>query len=93
MAEPISSAGYIALVLIILFVVGINLYLFQALRGKNGSSEIDIIRKAGNRLKQPWKPEDDQLETLSKMVDRLQSQEREHLHKEEKAFIQDSHNK
>ena len=83
MAEPIGPAGYFALVLIILFVLGINFFLLQALRGKNASSEIDIIRNAGNRLKQPWKPEDDQLDALSKMVDRLQSNEREHLHKGE----------
>ncbi len=83
MAEPISPAGYFALVLIILFVLGINFYLLQALRGKNGPSEIDIIRKAGNRLKQPWKPEDDQLENLSNMVDRLQSKDRDRLHKRE----------
>jgi hypothetical protein len=83
MAEPIGPAGYIALVLIVLFVLGINLYLVQALRGKNVSSEIDIIRKAGNTLKQPWKSEDDQLETLSDMVNRLKSNERDHLHRGE----------
>ena len=83
MAEPISPAGYIALVLIVLFVLGINIYLLQALRGKNSSSEMDIIRKAGIRLKQPWKSEDDQLETLSNMVERLKSKEQNHLHRGE----------
>lgn len=68
MHDALSPLAYISLALVILLVVGVNLMLLKALRKKDTISEIDLLSKAGNRLKQPWKPEDDQLQALSDRV-------------------------
>jgi hypothetical protein len=38
------------------------------------------MRRAAGRLKQPWKPEDDQLQALSILVERFKSGDRPESH-------------
>ena len=64
LSDTLGPAAYIGLAFVIVLVLGVNFMLLNALRKKDTPSEIDLLRKVGNRLKQPWKPEDDQLQAL-----------------------------
>lgn len=61
-----------ALCLIILVVV-INFSLFYSLRSKNTHEQINLIRKASQSARNPWKAEDDSLDELSEKITRLKS--------------------
>ena len=68
-----NQGSWIVLFLLVVFVLGLNLVLLKALRKKNGFSEIDLFLKAGKRIRQPWKTEEDQLNELNVLVEKLKA--------------------
>ena len=60
----------IALVLVILFNVGI----YASLKGKNGNKPgtVDLFKNAFDKAKNPWEDEDNALKELSEIVSTLQ---------------------
>ena len=73
-----DTTRIVALCLIVGLVVGINLLLFAGF--KRGSlvrglfGEVDMYRRAGNRARNPWQDEDDNLEELSTLVKKLKGE-------------------
>ena len=69
--------GKIALVLCLVgvIVVGINAALYIGLANKSTINQIDLIRKAGKRASNPWKPEDADLMELKRRVEALKSKD------------------
>jgi hypothetical protein len=62
----------IALVLVILFNVGI----YASIKGKDGNKPgtVDLLRNAFNKAKNPWEDEDTALKELSEIVAKLQNE-------------------
>jgi len=57
--------------LTLFIVVGVNAAIYAMSRGGSTLSQIEILRRASQRARQPWKPEDEALEELSKRVAEL----------------------
>lgn len=55
----------------ILVVILFNVMLYLSLRRGDEITTIDMVRKAARRARQPWKDEDDALQELSKLVNKL----------------------
>jgi hypothetical protein len=71
--RDLSPAGWIILILFVLFILSININLLIALRKKQKPlSGLPSIRKAAGTLRQPWQAEDEGLAELSKRVSDLQ---------------------
>ena len=54
-------------------VIAVNAILFLGLRRRNDINQIDLLRRAGTRLRQPWQPEEQAMQELSKRVAELKS--------------------
>jgi hypothetical protein len=69
---------FIGLCLIVGVVIMVNLALVAAIRGKNPHAhtmhQVEILRKAGSSIKDPWKEEDQNLAELSRRVASLRDQ-------------------
>lgn len=61
--------------LTLFIVVGVNATIYAMLRGGSTLSQIEILRRAGQRARQPWKPEDDALDELARRVAELKKEE------------------
>ena len=61
----------IIFILLILFIVMINYVIFSMLKNKSGTSEFDLIRKSANSIRKPFEKEDQQINELSRMVNKL----------------------
>jgi hypothetical protein len=53
----------------------LNAAIFAALRRGNESGQIELFRRAVRRSRQPWQPEDDALNELSRRVEELKRKE------------------
>ena len=54
----------------------INAAIFAALRRGNEAGQIDLVKRAVQRSRQPWQPEDDALKELSRRVEELKRKEK-----------------
>jgi hypothetical protein len=68
----IGKAGLVVC-LTVFIVIGINAALLAALRRGNEASQVDLLRRAAGRVRQPWAEEDEALQELSKRVAGLKS--------------------
>lgn len=57
--------------LTLLIVGGVNALIYVALRRGNEATQVDLLRRAAERARRPWKEEEDALEELSSRVARL----------------------
>ena len=65
-------------VCITLFVViGINAAIYVSFTRKNTVGQIELLRRATNRARDPWGPEDTNLRELSRLVSELKDLEDE----------------
>ncbi len=79
MSQPISTTGWAAIILFILFVVGLNISLLLNMRKKKGQDHwTDRMRQAGEVIRDPWKKENEQMTQLSEKVKKLNSESRDH---------------
>jgi hypothetical protein len=65
--------------LTLLIVVGINAALYVALRRGKETGQIELLRRAARRARQPWKYEDDALQELSRRVADLKREDQMQL--------------
>ena len=54
----------------------VNAAIFAALRRGNESGQIELFQRAVRRTRQPWQPEDDALQELSRRVEELKRKEK-----------------
>jgi hypothetical protein len=52
-------------------VLVINVVIYYSAAGKRSSQQIDMLRQAARRARNPWEPEDKALEELSRRVAEL----------------------
>ncbi len=61
--------GWVIIGIVVVFIIAINISLISALKNKSVNKPMDISKSIFDRAKSPWKPEDDALIELSKMVE------------------------
>lgn len=69
-----ADRAIIIAVITILVVILFNVMLYLSLRRGNEITSIDMVRRAARRARAPWKDEDDALEELSKLVNKLKEE-------------------
>ena len=69
-AREISTAGWIALALLLVFIFILNFSLWSALKRK-GPSEFQVLHRLGDAIRNPNKKENEMLDELSERVSRL----------------------
>jgi len=70
--ERIDMDGkWLTLCLVAGLVIGVNGFLFISLRRNNLKQQVDILRKASQNARQPWRKEDQALAELSRQVKEL----------------------
>jgi len=57
------------------FVIGINALIYLSVTRGNVTGSIELFRRASERVRDPWKAEDDNLQELSCLVAELQKNE------------------
>ena len=57
------------------FVIGINALIYLSVTRGNVTGSIELFRRASERVRDPWKAEDDNLQELSCLVAELQKDE------------------
>lgn len=62
----------------IFLVVGINAAIYAMLARQNGVRQVDLLRTAFRRSRQPWQPEEDALRELSQRVKDLERSDPDH---------------
>lgn len=67
-----QKAGLV-ICLTVFIVIGINAVLLVSLRRGNEASQIDLMRRAAERARQPWAKEDEALKELSTLVSGLKN--------------------
>lgn len=65
------SNASIVICLTLLVVIAINLLIYFTLRRGIKIREIDLFRQISDRSRLPWKKEDEELEELAKLVEKL----------------------
>ena len=58
-------------------VVGINAFLFVSLSRKNNVGQIELMRRAAKRARDPWEQETNDLQELSRIVAELKNKKSE----------------
>jgi hypothetical protein len=71
-----TDKAIIVVCLTLFIVIGINAAIFLSLRGRRTQGQIDMFRQAADRLRDPWRDEDEALEELSKRVESLKEKSR-----------------
>lgn len=56
-------------------VIGINAAIYVSLNRKNTVGQIELLRKAAHRARDPWGPENTDLKELSRLVSELKDSE------------------
>ena len=69
-----AASGSLLLVLGIVLVFGLALPISMYLAGRRGKSieQIELLKRAANRARSPWKSEDEDLEELARKVEEIQ---------------------
>ena len=63
--------------LALILVVGINAFLFVSLSHKNNVGQIELMRRAAKRARDPWEQENKDLQELSRIVEELKNKKHE----------------
>jgi hypothetical protein len=63
--------GWLIIGIVIIFIIASNISLISAVKNKSINKPMDISKSIFDRAKSPWKPEDDALKELSKMVEEI----------------------
>ncbi len=69
----------LTLVLCVVLVLGLGVpaSLYLSARRGGGAQQIELWKRAGDRARNPWKAEDDNLEELARKVDALKDDEKD----------------
>jgi len=88
----LTKAGLIV-ALVVLVVILLNIGMYLAFSRKDGQpGTIELLMKAGKRVKNPWEDEDNALEELSEIVKELKAQEHTSMGNNEDFSNDDSNN-
>lgn len=69
-----DPSQYIFLVCLVAFIViGVNAFLYVTLKQKNTINQVDLLRKAAERARDPWGEENAKLAELSQRIEDLRS--------------------
>jgi hypothetical protein len=73
------DAGRAAIVICVtlFLVIGINAAIYVAFVRKNSVSQIEMMRKAAERARDPWQSENEDLKELSRLVKQLKDDRNE----------------
>lgn len=58
----------LVIVLTLILVIAFNVAIYFSLRGERTTKQIELMRKVAQRVRRPWKDEDEQLKELSQKV-------------------------
>ena len=72
MAANLSPIAWIVLGGLLIFIVLLNVSLITAIKNR-GKNQPNILQKAAEGIRDPWKNENEQLDELSKRVEKLKS--------------------
>lgn len=67
-----TSKAWMVVCITIFLVVGINAWIYAAVSRRDSIGQIELLRRATQRAKNPWQPEDNNLSELSRLVKELQ---------------------
>lgn len=70
-----NPALLLALCLVLILGLGFPISLLLAARRGEKIQEFSLYKKAAKRARNPWQPEDDQLDELSKRVEKLKDKQ------------------
>lgn len=62
------SRVFLVVCITLFLVVGINAAIYVSFSRKNTVGQIELMRRAANRARDPWGPEDADLKELSRLV-------------------------
>jgi uncharacterized membrane protein YqiK len=71
----ISPISWIVLIIIVLFIIGINVWLFSSITKKKEQNEFQILKQVTQKLSNPYQKENQQLEELSRLTADLKNNE------------------
>lgn len=71
----ISPISWIVLIIIVLFIIGINVWLFSSITQKKEQNEFQIFKQVTQTLSNPYKKDNQQLEELSRLTADLKNNE------------------
>ncbi len=66
---------FLVVCITLFIVVGINAAIYVSLTRKNTVGQIELMRRAASRARDPWGPEDANLKELSRLVAELKESE------------------
>jgi uncharacterized membrane protein affecting hemolysin expression len=66
-----TSRAVIVICVTLFLVIGFNAAIYVAFVRKNSVSQIELMRRAAQRARDPWQSENDDLEELSRLVKQL----------------------
>jgi len=69
------SKAAIVVCLTLIIVVGFNILLYVSATRDKSAGTIELLRRAGQRARDPWKNEDSDLDELSRMVSTLKKKD------------------
>lgn len=69
-----AGRAFLVIVLTVIGVVVINVAIYYSISRRGTIGQIDLLRKAASRARNPWRPEDEMLEELSQLVAGLKNE-------------------
>lgn len=81
MSEPLSPLAWVLIILLAVFIVGINLSLFLGMRKKKPSDNwVDRLINARNTVQDPFRKENEKMDELSRKVKELENSKGNDIH-------------
>lgn len=72
--DPVKAGIVILITLVVIVIINLAIYVY-ARRGRRGlPHEIEMLKRAANRARNPWVKEDAMLEELSRLTEALKAQ-------------------
>lgn len=72
--DPVKAGIVILITLVVIVIINLAIYV-SARRGRRGlPHEIEMLKRAANRARNPWVKEDAMLEELSRLTEALKAQ-------------------
>lgn len=69
-----TGRAALVIVLTLVIVIGVNAAIYVSLRSRKTVGQIELLRRAANRARNPWEDEDNDLRELSRRVAALSGQ-------------------
>jgi hypothetical protein len=72
-----NPIGYVVICGVVILIIALNISLITALKNRSTRKPMEMYKSAFDRAKSPWQPEDDALNELSEMVDKIKPDKNE----------------